>query len=160
MIITCINCGKKFSVNSELIPSSGRSIQCGSCNHVWFYNPKQIEETLNIESKNIDTANTSKVEIVKRTKIKKIINKDEKPKLDEDYKKRNYELTKYKKKLNFSFNKLLSYIIVILVSFVALLIIIDTFKSSLYKAFPNLELILFSFFELLKDINLFIKDLL
>ena len=37
MIIECINCGKKFDVNSDLIPSEGRTIQCGSCNHTWFY---------------------------------------------------------------------------------------------------------------------------
>lgn len=37
MIIECINCTKKFDVNSELIPTDGRTIQCGSCNHVWFF---------------------------------------------------------------------------------------------------------------------------
>ena len=46
MIITCINCGKKkFDVNSELIPTEGRTIQCGSCNHIWFFkkmNPEKI----------------------------------------------------------------------------------------------------------------------
>ena len=42
MIIECINCNKKFDVNSELIPSSGRTIQCGSCNHIWFFNPSKI----------------------------------------------------------------------------------------------------------------------
>ena len=40
MIIECINCNKVFEVNSELIPENGRTIQCGSCNYVWFYNPK------------------------------------------------------------------------------------------------------------------------
>ena len=37
MIIECINCSKKFDVNSDLIPDTGRTIQCGSCNHIWFY---------------------------------------------------------------------------------------------------------------------------
>ena len=37
MIIECVNCSKKFDVNSDLIPSNGRTIQCGSCGHVWFY---------------------------------------------------------------------------------------------------------------------------
>ena len=40
MIIECINCSKKFDVNSELIPSEGRTIQCGSCNHIWFFKKK------------------------------------------------------------------------------------------------------------------------
>ena len=42
MIIECINCNKRFEVNSELIPSSGRTIQCGSCNHIWFFDPQKI----------------------------------------------------------------------------------------------------------------------
>ena len=37
MIIECINCNKKFEVNSDLIPKEGRNIQCGSCNHLWFF---------------------------------------------------------------------------------------------------------------------------
>src|SRR6056300_90023 len=40
MIIDCINCTKKFDVKDSLIPDNGRTIQCGSCNHVWFYKPK------------------------------------------------------------------------------------------------------------------------
>jgi predicted Zn finger-like uncharacterized protein len=40
MIIDCINCTKKFEVNASLIPDNGRTIQCGSCNHIWFYKPK------------------------------------------------------------------------------------------------------------------------
>jgi predicted Zn finger-like uncharacterized protein len=40
MIIDCIKCTKKFEVNASLIPDNGRTIQCGSCNHVWFYKPK------------------------------------------------------------------------------------------------------------------------
>ena len=159
MIIACISCGKKFNVNSELIPSSGRTIQCGSCNHVWFYNPKKIEDTFNNESKSSDTVNISKEENFKKIKSKKITNKNEDLKSSIDIKKKNYELTKYKGKTKFTFNKFLSYIIVSIVSFVALLIVLDTFKSPLYKIFPNLEIALFSFFELLKDIELFIKDL-
>jgi len=64
-----------------------------------------------------------------------------------------------KTKGNFSFSKFLSYIIVLIISFVGLIIILDTFKFPLYKIFPNLEFLLFSFFETLVDIRLFIKDL-
>jgi predicted Zn finger-like uncharacterized protein len=46
MIIDCIKCTKKFEVNASLIPDNGRTIQCGSCNHVWFYKPK-IEQSKN-----------------------------------------------------------------------------------------------------------------
>jgi predicted Zn finger-like uncharacterized protein len=46
MIIDCIKCTKKFEVNASLIPDNGRTIQCGSCNHIWFYKPK-IEQSKN-----------------------------------------------------------------------------------------------------------------
>ena len=70
------------------------------------------------------------------------------------------EITEYKPKKSLSFLKFLSYLIVLLISFVALLIIIDTFNSFLYQFFPGLELIMFNLFETLKDIELFIKDLI
>ena len=49
---------------------------------------------------------------------------------------------------------------VLIISFIALIVIIDTFKSPIYKTFPNLEIVIFSLFEVLKDIELFIKDLI
>ena len=44
-------------------------------------------------------------------------------------------------------------------SFVALIILLDTLKTPLINIFPGLENILFSLFEMLKDIKLFIIDL-
>ena len=46
MIIECPNCNKKFKVESSLIPESGRNIQCGSCNHTWFFRKAENEETM------------------------------------------------------------------------------------------------------------------
>ena len=40
MIITCPCKKKRFEVDSSLIPENGRTIQCGSCDHVWFYTPE------------------------------------------------------------------------------------------------------------------------
>ena len=138
MIIECTSCNKKFEVNSELIPDSGRTIQCGSCNHVWFFNPKKL------------------INENKKVKTNPITNK----KISESKDKKNYEITKYKAKTSFSLSKFLSYILVLIISFIALLIIIDTFRTPLYQFFPNLESIIFSLFETLKDIELFIKDLI
>ena len=154
MIIECINCSKVFEVNSELIPENGRNIQCGSCNHVWFYNPKISNFK---KEKNQDT----KIDNLKKTFIE-----EDKQKVfeEKDYSKlkdnKNYEITEYKPKKSLSFLKFLSYLIVLLISFVALMIIIDTFNSFLYQLFPGLELIMFNLFETLKDIELFIKDLI
>tara|TARA_B100001996_G_scaffold351160_1_gene311004 strand:+ start:207 stop:662 length:456 start_codon:yes stop_codon:yes gene_type:complete len=151
MIIICENCNKIFEVNSKLIPISGRTIQCGSCNHVWFFNKNKEILTDNIQTKikkikpiesldkNIKTTNISKNKI---------------------YNKKNYELTKYKDKSYFNFGKFLSYILVTIITFIALVIVIDTFSLPLYKLFPNLKLIIISLFETLKDIELFIKDLI
>ena len=72
---------------------------------------------------------------------------------------KNYEITEYKSKSNFSIGKFLSYLIVFIISFIGFIIVIDTFSSQLYELFPNLEIMMFSFFETLKDIQLFIKDL-
>ena len=163
MIIECINCDKKFEVNSELIPSDGRTIQCGSCNHIWFYkhntnikndlkDPKNIKDSLKnkkiIKKKEIDDNNTS----IKSNKnlsheIDKIVNKKEKA------------LVKYHQDRKFTFSNLLSYILVLIISFIGIVIIVDTFKAPLYEMFPQLEILLFSLFETLKDIELFIKDL-
>ena len=156
MIINCINCDKKFEVNSELIPSEGRTIQCGSCNHIWFYKHNtNIKNDSNapkskkiIKKKEIDDNNTS----IKSNKnlsqeIDKIVNKKEKA------------LVKYHQGSKFTFSNLLSYILVLIISFIGVVIIVDTFKTPLYEMFPQLEILLFSLFETLKDIELFIKDL-
>ena len=154
MIIECINCSKVFEVNSELIPENGRNIQCGSCNHVWFYNPKISDFK---REKNQDT----KIDNLKKTFIEenkqKVFEEKDYSKLKDN---KNYEITEYKPKKSLSFLKFFSYLIVLLISFVALLIIIDTFNSFLYQLFPGLELIMFNLFETLKDIELFIRDLI
>jgi hypothetical protein len=37
---------------------------------------------------------------------------------------------------------------------------LDTLKGALINYFPNLEFILFNLFETLKDVSLFVKDLM
>ena len=155
MIIECIKCSKKFQVNSDLIPNEGRTIQCGSCQHIWFYkkinNPKIEVEIPQIEDEkdlSIDDIQLSDQE--KNLQAKKI--KEDK----------NYEIVKVSKKKKsyfFSLAKVLSYILVLIITFFAIIIIIDTFNSFFYRIFPNLEIIMYNFFEILKDINLFLKDL-
>ena len=53
MIIECINCNKKFEVNSKLIPEEGRNIQCGSCNHLWFFDKNNQINLGNIKTKEV-----------------------------------------------------------------------------------------------------------
>ena len=160
MIIECINCNKKFEVNSDLIPSSGRTIQCGSCNHVWFFSKDNQE---NKSLKKTSTENQTISEVKKEGLKKKIrpIQKTDIPKNINNYNnKKGSEIVKYNPKVNFTFVKFLSYILVLIISFVGLILILDTFKAPLYDIFPKLEFFLFSLYETLKDVELFIKDLI
>ena len=153
MIIECICGKKKFEVNSDLIPSTGRTIQCGSCEKIWFFDPNK--ENLKIKEElepNISIPiNNQKIKDIKPKKKTDNLNKTENKK---------FEVTKYQAKSSFNITKFFSYILVSIISFVALIILIDTFKSVLYVIFPGLELMIFSLFETLKDIQLFIKDLI
>ena len=45
MIITCPCNKKKFKIDANLIPATGRELKCGSCGHVWFYNNESKDET-------------------------------------------------------------------------------------------------------------------
>jgi len=160
MIIDCTNCNKKFEVDPELIPEKGRSIQCGSCDHKWFYK-KDTQETI-LEINNEAAVDEIKQEI----KITKdVINEkaDEKKATEEIVKERietkqNNE-EKPLKKSNI-LNKIISYLVVAIISFVALIIVLDTFKTPLNNIFPNLELLLFNLYETFEDIGLFLKDLI
>ena len=53
MIIECINCNKKFNVDSALISNEGRTIQCGSCNHIWFFKKDNEIEKKVVQKKRI-----------------------------------------------------------------------------------------------------------
>ena len=149
MIIVCPSCGKNFNVDEDLIPDKGRLLKCGSCNQTWFFNKNE-----NIEIK----PSTNKVFAEEKTNIKQ--KKIRKPVSNFSTNiKKGSELVKYKPKYNFTFGKFLSYIIVSIITFVAIIIVLDTFKDSLSNIFPNLELVLYNLFETLRDLILFAKDL-
>ena len=46
MIITCPCEKKQFKIDDSLIPQEGRELQCGSCERVWFYKPKNESKDL------------------------------------------------------------------------------------------------------------------
>ncbi len=159
MIIECVNCSKKFDVDSDLIPLAGRTIQCGSCNHVWFYKKGQENQQLKTDLKQKNDELSSKVIQKNKPRIKDV---EKKQKLSSNQKisSQKSEIVKYEPKSSFSFGKLLSYILVVIISFIALILILDTFKIQLYNIFPRSEVLLFNLYETLKDIQLFIKDLI
>ena len=164
MIIDCIKCTKKFEVNASLIPDGGRTIQCGSCNHIWFYKPK-IELSKNeikteisspksknnvLENKKDDQDNQKSSKTEETKKFENLTNTEPS----------SNELINENKKTTFSLSKFLSYFLVFLITFIALIIVLDTFKNPLSSIIPGLEIFLYNFFETLKDLYLFIKNLL
>ena len=154
MIIECIKCPKKFELNSDLIPSEGRTIQCGSCGHIWFF--KKQKKDFNKETVKEYISETPKSEAPKKDPN---IKTDKIEKIDKIINKKNKALVEYKKS-TFTFLKFLRYIIVFVLSITGLLLVLDTFKIPLSNFFPELELILFNFYEIFKDIFLFFKDLI
>ena len=164
MIINCPNCNKRFKINTSLIPVEGRDLKCGSCDHVWFYKIEDKNlEPLSLKEDIIDNEEKSEIvdkKIEQTIKVNKsssqnILNSNDNKDLDKIVEKYNPAKNQTKN----ASGKFFSYIIVLIISFVALIILIDTLKTPLINIFPGLETVLFSLFEMLKDIKLFIIDL-
>ena len=165
MIIGCPICNKQFKINLSLIPDNGRDLKCGSCDHVWFYKiednnveplplhddfaDKEIKDE--IDNKIVDNTNEPN-DLSSQEDIDDRINKTD----DKITKKQKPFKNKIKKNTS---GKFFSYLLVSIISFVALIILVDTLKVPLINIFPGLEILLFNLFEILKDIKLFIIDL-
>ena len=149
MIISCDQCDKKFEIESNLIPKEGRLLECGSCNHKWFYKQDIKDKTDEIiikpQLKNIEEEDIDPI----RKDISQIKELD-----TSSEKKENIENKKIKK------IGVLNIIIVFIISFVALIILVETFKKPISIYIPNIEFILNSLHEILRDIILFFKDLI
>ena len=155
MIISCPNCNKQFKINPSLIPDNGRDVKCGSCDHVWFY---KIEDNKIEPLPLSDDFADKEIEDEIDNKIEENINESNDVSLQKDIDDKNDIPVKNKIKKNTS-GKFFSYLVVSIISFVALIILIDTLKVPLINVFPGLEILLFNLFEILKDIKLFIIDL-
>ena len=144
MIIICPCCEKKFEVDSNLIPEKGRMLKCGSCDETWFFNPSLQKGSQ--DSQDIKTDKKSKI----------VEDNDKITSVEEQTKN---ETKKINKSSNFGVGKILSYLIVIIISFIGVIVILETFKTPLGNIFPGLEFMLYSLFETIKDIFLFFKNL-
>ena len=153
MIIKCEQCNKKFEIESTLIPEKGRLLQCSSCTHQWFYKKNILEETeVVIKKQDIKSKkNEPPVEEINNIKVFEDLAPDKEKKRKHSYKSIQTE----NKKISF-----LSIVLVFIISIVALIVLLDTFKSPISLMIPNIEFILESLYETLKDILLFIQDLL
>ena len=149
MIISCDQCHKKFEIDSSLIPKDGRLLECGSCNHKWFYKQDIKDKTEEIiiepQLKNIEEKNISPIQ----SNISQI------KELDTSSKKKEIIENKKIKKIG-----VLNIIIVFIISFVALVVLIETFKDPISIFIPNIKFILNSLYDIIRDIILFFKDLI
>ena len=152
MIVQCNNCHKKFDLDANLIPEEGRLLQCSACNNTWFFKKKietpqeltkleiqnnKEEEIISPKEDHVNSSEKSSNDEIKNVKEEKIIE----PLPD----KKNY--------------RILNILVVLIISFAAFIIIIDTFKTPLGKIVPNTELLLYNLYETFRDIGLFIRDL-
>ena len=147
MIITCPCCQKKFDVDESLIPASGKMLQCGACSKKWFFNkplnknPKSAHQRKELEQL------SENIEIPKETET--IIKEAEKIKFTENLElKSNYKISFFK------------IILIFIISFVALIILLDTFKLMINNILPGFIFFLDNFYLTLNDMILFLKDLI
>ena len=150
MIISCDQCLKKFEIDSKLIPDDGRLLQCSSCNNKWFYK-KDIPEKTTVISEQQEIHDDKTEAIIEKKNNINTLN-------DVHYSEKNKRKHSYK---HTEKNKLssLNFILVFIISIIALIILLDTFKSPITLIIPNIEFILESLYETLKDIALFVQDL-
>ena len=155
MIIGCPNCSRRFNIDETLIPKNGRILQCGSCNHKWHYEiPIEIidvKETAKL------TNNQNEINIsTKELKKKKIVKK----KIFKKNKKTNFNNEKNKSIPNEKHISLFNSFLVIIISLIAIVIILDTFKEQISNYIPMIIPMLNNLYIVILDINLFIKDLI
>ena len=148
MQISCPKCKKTFNLDDNLIPDKGRLLQCGKCKNKWFYKRKLINQEIKKEiypqkAKEIETP------IIESNVIK---NNLESNYIEIEKKK---EPNKIVKKNNTNYVKIF---FVAVISAIAIIVLIDTFKLQISLFFPQIESILNNLYETLKDIYLFIKD--
>ena len=147
MIIECPKCKKKFDLDSNLIPDEGRLLQCSACQNKWFYKESINQITESATQINESVQANESIDLPKETET--IIKEAESNQIKEIIKKTP------RVKVSF-FNIFLIFII----SFIALIIVLDTFKMSINNFLPGFNFFLDNFYLSLNDLLLIIKDLI
>ena len=153
MIISCKKCNKKFELADNLVPSTGRLLQCGSCSYQWHYIPESKIELVNEVKDNVKT--TDQVKKTLQKPIKKKIEKRKTIANQNIHQSYSEESETRKRKIGF-----FSFLLVMIISLISLVILLDTFKLQLSSIIPNIDFYLVSLYDTLKDIFLFFTDLL
>ena len=162
MIIECPACSKKFNIDEKLIPDDGRLLKCGNCDHTWFYkkedNLKLETETIKVNEieENKSEINIEPVDVpIKETKkIRKKISKKSSTKEST-----SKELVSIDKSSISRENNIIKKIFLIIISIIAFILLIDTFKNQISLIFPGIVQMSDSLYLVINDLKLFIKDL-
>ena len=162
MIIECPACSKKFNIDEKLIPDEGRLLKCGNCVHTWFFkkeeNLKLETETLKINEieENKSEINVEPVEkpIKQTKKIRKKISKKSLTKEST-----SKELVSIDKSSVSRENNIIKKIFLIIISIIAFILLLDTFKNQISVIFPGILQMSDSLYLVINDLKLFIKDL-
>ncbi len=164
MIISCQNCNKKFKIDKNLIPINGRLLQCSNCKHKWHFKIEKKDEIDKglLEPEKVISENQSEEKKINLKENDSLIEEKSKKEL-----KKKEKVVKKKTNIKQNINQnikdkpigLLNVIIILIISFVAFVIILDTFRIEIYKYMPFLNTMLNSFYAIIADINSFIKDL-
>ena len=163
MIIECPACSKKFNIDEKLIPDDGRLLKCGNCEHTWFF---KKDENIKLEAENVskDEIEEIKSEIkIKPSeeplkKTKKIRKKISKTSLTKESKSK--ELVSIDKNSVSNENKIIKRLFLTIISIIAFILLLDTFKNQLSLIFPGILKMSDSLYLVINDLKLFIKDLL
>jgi len=178
MIIGCYQCKKKFEISSNLIPTDGRLLECSSCNYQWFYkreiedekiliNPTEENISINPSDEKILINPTEENISINPSDEKKLINRKLQKKITDDIssiniekiKRQNIESKKLKSKGNTKKIGFFNVILVFIISFVALILIMETFKIQIAPLLPDVQFILDNLYISIQDVYLFLKDL-
>ena len=153
MIITCPRCQKSFNIDDKLIPIEGRLVKCGACDHTWFF-----KTTENIENKQVSATSYKTINEEENREFIRVKKNNEtaKPKVDKIKGSKKY-LPAIKKEKSKNFSKLF---LVFLISIIAIVILIDTFKVPLSYIIPNINFYLDNLYQSLIDIKLFTINLI
>ena len=153
MIIVCPSCGKNFNVRDDQIPDKGRLLQCSNCKHEWFYtkNTIPVDDNLVEESNDELTQESFGILDEEKDKYDEVILED---KENESEKPKNIKKQKTKK---VNFFKLL---LVFIISFVAFVLVVDTFVVQISEYVPFTEKYLDNLYQSIIDISLFFQNLI
>ena len=153
MIIVCPSCGKNFNVRDDQIPDKGRLLQCSNCKHEWFYTKKSIPINDNFDELSNDELTQESFGILDEEEDRRdeVIVEDKNVELEKPKNNKKQKTTKV------NFFKIL---LVFIISFVAFILIVDTFIVQISEYIPFAEKYLDNLYQSIIDISLFFQNLI